>query len=134
MKKAHSLCHAYEVMNGRTGVLVPVCFPQNVDAARGEALLRDNVAAYLRQIAEPTRLCLSVDGESNGGDIARRVASAHGVSIIMSPENRGKLHSAAIGDEPYIICRSVERSYCWKSRSCNVMIIIVGVNNVLVTP
>lgn len=97
MQNTHSLGHAYEVMNGQTGVVVPVYFPRGVDAAKGEDLLRDNVAAYVRQIAEPTRLCLSVDGERNGGDIARRVASEHGVSIVTSPENRGKLHAAANG-------------------------------------
>ena len=97
MKKTHSLCHAYEVMRGRTGVVVPVYFPPNVDATQGEALLHDNVGAYLQQIDEPTHLCLSVDGESNGGDIARRIASKYGASLVMSPENRGKLHCAASG-------------------------------------
>lgn len=97
MKRTHSLRHAYQVMSGQTGVVVPVYFPQDVDAAQGEDLLRDTVAAYLRQIAEPARLCLSVDGESNGGAIARGVASQHAVSIVTSPENRGKLHAAANG-------------------------------------
>lgn len=97
MKRTHSLCHAYEVMNGQTGMVVPVYFPENVDVTRGEDLLRDNVAACLRQVAEPARLCLSVDGERNGGDIARRVAAEYGVSIVASPDNRGKLHSVANG-------------------------------------
>jgi len=90
-------CRAYELMNEDTGVVVPVYFPPNVDTTRGETLLRDNVRAYLRQITEPTRLCLSIDGESNGGAIARRMASEYDVSLVASPENRGKLHSAANG-------------------------------------
>jgi hypothetical protein len=97
MKQICSQCHAYELMNRRTGVLVPVYLPQDVDTARGEALLRDNVAAYIRQVGEPTRLCLSVDGVSNGEDAARRLMSEFGVSVVTSPENRGKLFSAANG-------------------------------------
>ena len=108
MTKTHNLCRAYELMNEDTGVVVPVYFPPDVDTTRGEALLRDNVGAYLRQITEPTRLCLSVDGEDNGAAIARRVASEYGVSLVTSPENRGKLHSGANGARHILDNHSVE--------------------------
>jgi hypothetical protein len=97
MKETHSLNHAYDLMNRQTGVVVPVYLPQSVDTTRGGTLLRDNVRSYLRQISEPNRLCLAVDGEDNGGDRARRMASEFGISVVTAPENRGKLHSAANG-------------------------------------
>lgn len=38
-----SFQQAFECMQHRTGVVIPVYFPEGIDRAQGAALLRDNV-------------------------------------------------------------------------------------------
>ena len=46
-----SFQQAFECMQHRTGVVIPVYFPEGIDRAQGAALLRDNVGLYLRRLA-----------------------------------------------------------------------------------
>ncbi len=49
------------------------------------------------QVDDPSAVCLSVDGEENGADIAKRLEADFGVSTILSKENGGKLRAVTAG-------------------------------------
>lgn len=60
-------------------------------------LLRDTVRSYCAQVADPVRVCLSVDGEHNGAGVAQEVAKAYGTSLQVSRRNAGKLAAVRHG-------------------------------------
>ncbi|MGC9520386.1 MAG: hypothetical protein ACP5HG_00715 [Anaerolineae bacterium] len=80
-----------------TGIVIPVYFPSGVDPSEGATLLHDTVVACCDQVADPTVICLSVDGAANGVDIASKLAEAHGTELAVAPVNRGKLQGARAG-------------------------------------
>ncbi len=80
-----------------TGIVIPIYFPSDVDPSEGAALLRDTVVACCEQIADPTALCLSVDGVAHGADIAAELAETFGTELKVTPVNRGKLQGAREG-------------------------------------
>ena len=88
---------ALELVRRATGVVIPVYLPDGVDRDRGAALLRDTVLLYCDQLADPSAICLSVDGEAAGADAVRRIADEFRVSVQVCPENRGKLHAVRHG-------------------------------------
>lgn len=88
---------ALNVLRDETGIVIPVYFPQGVDTKKGESLLADNVTLYREHVSDPASVCLSVDGKASGEEAAKRIAAAHGVSITVAEENRGKLGAAANG-------------------------------------
>ena len=93
----HSTEQAYHLMRHETGVVIPVYFPEGVDIGQGKELLRETARSFCRQVAEPDRICLSVDGDRNGAEIAEAVAREFQISWCLSPVNRGKLQGAATG-------------------------------------
>lgn len=88
---------ATHTMRHRTGVVIPVYFPEEVRDASSSELLRETVASYCDQTEDPTRICLSVDGERAGPEIAEPIARELGAAICVSSVNRGKLQAAANG-------------------------------------
>lgn len=86
-----------KVMRYHTGIVIPVYLPEDVDRHCGETLLRDTAMAYCAQVADPAAICLSVDGEPYGADLACQVAEDLGTSCHVSQINRGKLYGAANG-------------------------------------
>ena len=62
-------------MRHDTGIVIPVYFPEGVDSSQGKALLRDTAWSFCQQVAEPENICLSVDGEHCGVEIAKEIAS-----------------------------------------------------------
>ena len=97
MKFPHSSEYAMHLMRHETGIVIPVYFPEGIDTSHGEALLRDTVFMYKEQVADPTMICLSVDGEEFGADIVKCLSSEFNVSWCASKSNRGKLQGAANG-------------------------------------
>jgi hypothetical protein len=97
MNPSFSLQRTAHIVRHETGIVIPVYLPEGVDAACGEALLRDTVATYCDQVADPAAICLSVDGEQFGADVAQPLAREAGTSCYVSPANRGKLGAAANG-------------------------------------
>ena len=93
----HLAQQAFTAFRYATGVVIPVYFPDGIDAATGAALLRDTVWTYCQQIANPAAICLSVDGNSCGERIAAQLAAEFGASLCVSAENRGKLHGVTAG-------------------------------------
>ena len=88
---------ASEAVRTRTGIVIPVYFPPGRDHALAIELLRDTVDACLQILAEPTHVCVSVDGEDGGRDIAEELHRARGTRLCVAPVNRGKLHAVRLG-------------------------------------
>ena len=97
MLNVPSFQNARDKMHHRTGVVIPVYFPEGVDRAQGAALLRDNVGLYCEQVADASRICLSVDGAAHGADVVAEISEDMGLSTYVGEVNRGKLQSAANG-------------------------------------
>lgn len=85
------------IMRQKTGVVIPVYVPEGIDTGHAEALLRDTVALFVEQLDDHAVICLSIDGEHYGCGSARNIADDYGVSICVSPTNRGKLHAVISG-------------------------------------
>ena len=80
-------------LKGETGIVIPVFFPE-LEGGRDEVaveLLRDTVHSCLENVLEPESVCLSVDGERHGAEIAAELGSRLGVSVVVIDSNRGKL-------------------------------------------
>jgi len=97
MSDAASAVGAADAVRDRTGIVIPVYFPIGVDRSVGEDLLQDNVAACVRQVADPGRICLSVDGEGCGEEITAQLKAQWGVQCCTAPENKGKLQAVRLG-------------------------------------
>ena len=95
--ETHLLGHAIDAMRRHTGVVIPVYFPANADPGLGQALLADNVRAYVQQVDDPARICLSVDGAEHGMEIAEALATECGVMAVCTPENMGKMNGLRHG-------------------------------------
>ncbi len=101
----NSLMGALAQVRQHTGVVLPVYLPTGADVALGAALLADTVQALLLLVERPASICLSVDGEANGQEVAARLAGQYGVRSCCIPHNRGKLEAlrqgvALLWDEP----------------------------------
>lgn len=88
---------AVEIVEHATGVAIPVYFRPETDAAYATALLRATVHMFVREVADPKAICLSVDGAGLSLDIARTVASESGIQLVHAEPNRGKLASVRNG-------------------------------------
>ncbi|MCC7260931.1 MAG: hypothetical protein IT369_00275 [Candidatus Latescibacteria bacterium] len=93
----HSLMKAVEQVRRHTGVVLPVYLPATADIPLGAALLADTVQALLLLVERPAAICLSVDGEANGQEVAARLAGQYGVRTCCIPHNRGKLQALRQG-------------------------------------
>jgi len=85
-----------KALRHRTGVVVPVFLPDDVQVSVGESLLSDTIEALVHQVDDPSVVCLSVDGSRFGQSAARTLSEKLAVSAIVSDHNRGKL--AAVRD------------------------------------
>lgn len=97
MRSADSYEQIRTLMRRDIGIVIPVYFPEGLDAQKGRELLRDTVRMYCEQVDDPASVCLSVDGEHCGADIVETLAREYQVSWCVSAVNRGKLQGAAQG-------------------------------------
>jgi len=88
---------AFTVLRERTGVVIPVFFPDAVDISIGESLLEDTVSLFCTQVKDPGTICLSFDGGHAGLDRVKRLAEEYGVSTVTAPVNTGKLSAVTNG-------------------------------------
>ena len=95
--ETHLLGHAIDAMRRHTGVVIPVYFATEADPGLGQTLLADNVRAYVQQIDDPARICLSVDGAEHGMEIAEALAAECGVVAVCTPDNMGKMNGLRHG-------------------------------------
>jgi len=55
-------------MHHETGIVISVYLPEGIDSSSAETLLRENVAMCCEQVKDPSKICLSIDGEKFGND------------------------------------------------------------------
>lgn len=96
MPEPYSFHQTLNRLRHHTGVVIPVYLPQGAESPDA-MLLEETVAAYCMQVADPAVICLSVDGEEHGGEVASRLSAEYGVSLCTVPDNRGKLWGAIHG-------------------------------------
>jgi hypothetical protein len=77
--------------------VIPVYLPAEIDKTVGEKLLTDNVDLCCAQVDDPSAVCLSVDGEDNGADVAKRLEAKFGITTTVSAKNGGKLRAVKAG-------------------------------------
>lgn len=84
-----------------TGIVIPIYLRPSDSAPKGDsqavALLRDTVVAVCQVVADPSVICLSVDGAAYGSEIVSALAREYGTSHVIAPENRGKLQGVREG-------------------------------------
>jgi hypothetical protein len=96
MPEPNSFHQTLDRLQHHTGVVIPVYLPEGAESTDA-ALLEETVAAYCMQVADPAAICLSVDGEEHGGEVAARLSAEYGVSLHVVSDNRGKLWGAIHG-------------------------------------
>src|SRR4026207_1585532 len=97
MQTELDLQSAIETLERATGVVLPVYFRPDTDPDYATALLSATVRMFVREVANPQAICLSVDGGGLSLEIARRVAADFGVQLAHAEPNRGKLASVRNG-------------------------------------
>ncbi|MCL4861649.1 MAG: hypothetical protein KJZ93_19680 [Caldilineaceae bacterium] len=88
---------AIEIVEHETGVVIPVYFHPDADPAYAAALLGATVRMYVREVANPQAICLSVDGGGLSLAVASEVVGSYGVQLVHAEPNRGKLASVRNG-------------------------------------
>ncbi len=80
-------------LNAETGIVIPVFFPDRGGGRDDIAvkLLQDTVHSCLESVGNPESVCLSVDGEQHGAEVAADLGARLGVSVVVADSNRGKL-------------------------------------------
>ena len=92
-----SYCAAREGLAHETGIVIPVYVSASIDAQLAAMLVEDTVAGYCQLVADPSRVCISVDGPGTGEAVARRLSDVYGATVVVAPANRGKLEGARNG-------------------------------------
>ncbi|MEE2659480.1 MAG: hypothetical protein VX733_13320 [Candidatus Latescibacterota bacterium] len=92
-----SASEARDSARTRTAVVIPVYFPPDADNALAAELLADNVTSCVAAVDDAGMICLSVDGVDSGVEIADKLASRHGATLVVAEENMGKLHGVRTG-------------------------------------
>jgi hypothetical protein len=95
MSETYHAASAREILRHQMGVVVPLYVGPGTERA-GE-LAADNIAAYAETICDPRNICIAVDGESCGGDVGREIAARYGTSLVVCPQNQGKLQALREG-------------------------------------
>lgn len=96
MPEPYSFHQTLARLRHNTGVVIPVYLPHGAESIDA-VLLEETVAAYCAQVADPAVICLSVDGEDCGGEVASRLSAEYNVSLCTVEDNRGKLWGAIHG-------------------------------------
>jgi hypothetical protein len=89
------IADAIDLLEHQTGVVIPVYFRPDADPDFGLQLLRDTVGMFVREVASPQTICLSVDGPGPAAAIARQLVAEYHVQMVAGDANRGKLAAVA---------------------------------------
>jgi len=92
-----SAISAVHILEHATAIVIPVYFHAETDAEFAHALLAETVQLFVREVADPAAICLSVDGSAVGNTVAARIATATGVQVVNGARNQGKLGAARTG-------------------------------------
>ena len=93
----YDIGEALRLMQSDTGIIVTVHVLDGLDAQEAATHVRGNVALLCAQVADPAAICLSVDGEACGADLATALAQEFQVAVVVNAEARGKLHAVRRG-------------------------------------
>jgi hypothetical protein len=97
MSEAYHVSYARDILQQQVGVVVPLYLGLGTEPERATALAADNIAAYVDTICDPRNICIAVDGEDCGGEIGREIAARFGTSVVVCPQNQGKLQALRAG-------------------------------------
>ena len=97
MSNSHLSAETRSILRQGVGVVIPLYLPANSPQAASEALVTDTVEAFVEIVDDPRHICISVDGKAFGADTAEKLARQFGTSLVVAPENRGKLQGAVNG-------------------------------------
>lgn len=89
--------HAIATLEHATAVVIPVYFHPGTEIAQGLSILRPTVQMFARELADPSAICLSVDGPGPALQIAEVVAAETGAGVLYHAPNRGKLAAVRNG-------------------------------------
>lgn len=92
-----SVTIALDALEHATAVVIPVYFHHDTDPEFGYGLLAETAQLFVREVADPQAVCLSVDGSPVGALVAERVAATYGVRVVQSERNSGKLSAVRNG-------------------------------------
>ena len=92
-----SVITALQALQEATAIVIPVYFQPDSDPDFGDTLLGETVHAFVREVADPQAICLSVDGSPVGATVAARVAARYGVRVVNGAQNQGKFGAAHQG-------------------------------------
>lgn len=99
-------------LRNRTGLVVTVHIPAGMNADDATRALTDNVILLCAQVADPQRICLSVDGAECGVEIAAALAHRFGLRQITAETPLGKLQGARLGVDHLLEDDALEHVIC----------------------
>ncbi len=91
MAPSHATTHTIHLLEQATGIVMPVYFRPDTDPTFARSLLRETVALFVREVADPAHICLSADGPGPAGEAAHAVAAELGLQVVQAMQNGGKL-------------------------------------------
>jgi len=89
--------HTIQILENTTGIVIPLYLHDSADIELALTLLRDTVHAFVREINDPTNICLSVDGSPTAMPLAQQMVAEYGVQMVQAEQNRGKLSAVMNG-------------------------------------
>ena len=93
----HEIAHAIAALEAATGVVIPVYLPPTVQPAAARTILGSTVQMFVREVKEPARICLCVDGPDAGVAIVQEIAAHFGVQMRVGTHNLGKFGALQLG-------------------------------------
>lgn len=93
----HTAQQGLHILEQATAVVITVYVRESDDRLQLTELLEDTTRMFVREVADPSSVCLSVDGPGIGAAIAEEVSRLHGTSLVVSERNRGKLAAVQHG-------------------------------------
>lgn len=90
-----------------TAVVIPSYFPENAAFDLAFSLLKATVEGCCRQLGDPGRVCVSVDGSTPAHRASTMLQEKYGVTRTILPENRGKLAAIQAGMRDVLSSREV---------------------------
>ncbi len=86
----HSVRESIDIAQNATSVVITLYAGASIDPSDYAALLESTVLMYVRELADPSSICLSVDGPGLAVVVAERLSKRHGTSLVLSEQNGGK--------------------------------------------
>jgi hypothetical protein len=86
-----------------TAVVIPAYFSRSDDGQLWAELLTETALGCKRELQCASRVCISVDGENPALETGLRLREQHGLSLVSSKANRGKLSALKRGLEEMLL-------------------------------